>query len=308
MNEDNAIGPTTRARRDQSVDAGLSFLVSTQEPSGSWDLSCRVDGSEPTTANGLFSTTAVLLAVGQLLPEDTVQRAIDFIISCRNPSGNWFFDASLGVPDDADDTACALAAVARFRPAAISASDVDYLLEYWRGPDGPFRTWHPASDEIAEFWSFPSTDDAIVNCNVILALTELGFTCPREMLVAVEDLVRATTSTRYYCGVAPIAHAAARVGVLDALNDDVRILQPTESWNSLQLSNWMSARPAEAPNFTSHLLAFQQSDGGWPDDDWCTGNIVPPTVWGSRSASTAFALEALVGMTLVNQRSESSRA
>ena len=288
----------------KSVDAGLAFLVDSALPSGSWDMTCRVEGTDPASAHGLFSTSAVLLSVGDWLPRDVVTRATDFLQSCRNESGHWFFDAELGVPDDADDTACSLAALARYCPDATSAADVDLLLSYWRTPSGPFRTWHPSSDALAEFWSFASTDDAIVNCNVLFALTALGFTPTSDMVNSVTALLRETTSTRYYCGLSPIFYASARVGLATELNESLQRRRPTPDWNSLQTSNWMCARPEAARDVVAQLIHLQSDDGGWADDEWCTGNIVPPTVWGSRAASTAFAIEAL----LVSERDRVSRA
>ena len=105
MNANSGSGVPAAAWRE-NLERGRSFLIASQLPSGSWDMTCRVEGSAPAPANGLFSTTAVLLSVGQLLPDEVVQRALDFVISCRNPSGNWFFDVALDIPDDADDTAC----------------------------------------------------------------------------------------------------------------------------------------------------------------------------------------------------------
>jgi hypothetical protein len=128
------------------------------------------------------------------------------------------------------------------------------------------------------------------------------------MVRATQLLLSTTTSTRYYCGLSPIIHAAARVGLLSHVTEELRAIQPDSSWTSLQLSNWLSARPDPEPGFVSNLTGLQSDDGAWPDDDWCTGNIVPPTVWGSRAASTAFALEALVGMITYTHSTEPSNA
>jgi hypothetical protein len=270
---------------------GIAALEDSQFPDGSWPLLKAVDGSETSPASGLFSTAGVLLAVGRQLNPVAVQRAVDYLLSCRETSGQWCFDSTLGVPCDADDTACALACLALFRPEAVTENDVEILQRYWRAPEGPFQSWDPNAAE--EFWADEQTDDAVVNCNVLIALKALGASPDARLRAAVVALVAQRPTSRYYNGPAPVLFAAHRADLGLPKGSPLARLTPKPEWDALQRAYWLSTQEVRHPGQVAALLRDQKTTGLWPYCDWCTGTFAVPTSWGSESVTTAFVLDAL---------------
>lgn len=275
----------------EAIARGVAALEKSQFPDGSWPLLKVVDGSETSPASGLFSTAGVLLAVGGQLNPVAVQRAVDYLLSCRDASGQWCFDSTLGVPCDADDTACALACLALFRSEAATENDIDILQRYWRAPEGPFQSWDP--DAAEEFWADEQTDDAVVNCNVLIALKALGASPEARVMAAVVALVAQRPTSRYYNGPAPVLFAAHRADLGLPKGSPLARLAPKPEWDALQRACWLSTRDSRHPSQVAALLREQKTTGLWPYCDWCTGAFAVPTSWGSESVTTAFALDAL---------------
>ena len=100
---------------DARLAAGISALAVMQHPDGSFPLQQWGKRSWARECSPLFSSIAVVLAVGDFLPRDTVSRAVEFVLRCRQEDHLWVFDPRLRLPSDADCTACALAMTARYK-------------------------------------------------------------------------------------------------------------------------------------------------------------------------------------------------
>lgn len=150
----------------EAISAGIAALVRMQGADGSfpllygevrrWVRSCPA-----------FSTAYIMLGAGGLLPADNIARAVAYIRGRRRSDGLWEFDPSWrDSTPDADTTSCSLAALALRGDGADAAGGADLLRSFWRSGGGPFQTWKATTGPR----SMPSTDDPVVNCNVLLAL------------------------------------------------------------------------------------------------------------------------------------------
>jgi hypothetical protein len=259
-----------------------------QQGDGSFPLFQRSEQTAWRRCGSLFSTVSVLLAAGSLMSEGVRTRAVDFVYRNRRHDGLWEFDPTFGIPPDADDTACALTVAARHDCARVNASDADLLRSFWRADGGPFQTWRGDKS-----WSGRDRDDAVVNCNVVLALHELGATASAQETKAVIDLIRASEAgCRYYYSPTTIAYAARRAGLSLAALPASLAARPS-SKDLLPTAQWLSLSRRWDEDAVERVLAGQAPDGSWPIEAWFTGVATPRPVWGSQAISTALCLEAL---------------
>ena len=273
-----------------SLQKGITALVSMQQTDGSFPVLQRIPGNPWHTCHPLFSTLSVLLAADTLLPGKVLSKAVTFVQHCRRNDGTWEFDPDFGIPADADDTACALAVLARYDKTLVAPTDAAVLRSFWRPDGGPFQTWQAKEGE----WYTRDHDDAVVNCNVLLALRELGIPASTEEINAVVHLTQKTKiRTRYYCSPTTIAYAACRAGLpLDHLPARL-VARPKRKNTILPTAQWLSIVRQWDEGAVAHLLAAQIKDGHWPTEAWFTGIANPTPVWGSAAISTALCLEAL---------------
>jgi hypothetical protein len=278
----------TYARARPALELGLSALQSMQQGDGSFPLFQRSEQTAWRACGPLFSTLSVLLAAGSLMSESVRTRAVDFVYRNRRRDGLWEFDPTFGIPPDADDTACALTVAARHDRARVNVSDAVLLRSFWRADGGPFQTWRGDKS-----WSGRDRDDAVVNCNVLLALQELGAPASAHETKAVVDLIRASEAgCRYYCSPTTIAYAARRAGVTLAALPASLAARPS-SKGLLPTAQWLSLCLRWDEDAVERVLAAQAADGSWPIEPWFTGAGKPRPVWGSPTISTALCLEAL---------------
>jgi hypothetical protein len=277
------------AQAKTSLQRGISKLASMQQPDGGFPVYRRAGGRRWHDCHALFSTLTVLLATGDLLPESALARAVNFVLHCRRSDGTWEFDRSLGIPADSDDTACALAVLARYGTGLVDAADASLLRSFWLPDGGPFQTWNSGGE-----WASRQRDDAVVNCNVILALRALGSPPGDDEVGAVVELIRRSEGgCRYYCSPVTITYAASRAGVpLDMLPSGL-FKRPAAGKTVLPTAQWLSFSQRWDQAAVGHLLAAQGPDGEWATEPWFTGAGRPVPVWGSPAVSTALCIEAL---------------
>lgn len=278
----------TDAKTSTALRRGVAALLATQLDDGSFPFQVIERNGNSSDCHPLFSTVNVLLSMGDHLPPVVVEKAMRFVLSCQQADGMWSFDPSLEIPADADDTACAIACIARFKPDACAPADAGLLRSYWRHDGGPFRTWH--SDDLV--WTGRDRDDMVVNANVIFALKALGAPATAEEIASVMLLASASTGrTRYYVSPATVAYAVVRAGIsLDCLPVSTRMPSLTEE-DPLALAQWICASGASDSKSIRAVLEAQNLDGTWPAAPWCTDNVRD---WGSSALTTAFCLEALM--------------
>jgi hypothetical protein len=277
---------STAARAATARDRALAALASQQGPQGDFPFFVLHPGGER-PAHGLFSTVTVLLAAGPQLPLQCRERALDFVLACRRADGMWHYDPSLPIPADADDTACALAALARLRPSSCRRADAALLRSYWRPDGGPFKTWHSGE----EMWSSRERDDAVVNANVLLALDALGAQPLEPERLAVAELVsRSAQRTRYYGSPWTVAYTALRAGVPAQSVPAAQRQRPARSHGCLALAQWLCTWEAGDSEALAMLMDAQRADGSWPAETWCTDNEQD---WGCSAIVTALCTQAL---------------
>ena len=272
---------------DAAVQRGVKSLQALQERDGSFPFLELDREGGPRECHRLFSTTAVLLACGTLLPATCTAQAIDYVLSCRRDDGMWHFDPSLPIPADADDTACALACTAIFRRGAITRDDAALLRSYWRPDGGPFRTWH--GDDPA--WLGRERDDPVVNANVLFALRVLDANPTLPEVAGITRFISAHRErARYYVAPVSIAYAAVRAGIARRDLSSIARARPPGDAGALVHAQWLCSLPDPDPRAGDHLRSLQRHDGSWPAEPWCTDNA---RAWGSAAVSTALCVEAL---------------
>jgi hypothetical protein len=197
-----------------------------------------------------------------------------------------------------DDTACAIAVLARHGERDVGSHDAALLRSFWRADGGPFQTWRGTG-----VWSERDRDDAVVNCNVLHALARIGAPGTSAEIAAVQSLIRQSTGgCRYYCSPTTIAYAARRAGLpLDGLSAAI-VACPGPGNEVLPSAQWLSTVRRWDSEAIARVLAAQSQDGTWPTEHWFTGAGDPIPVWGSRGISTALCVEAL-DVALASRRS-----
>jgi hypothetical protein len=281
----------------RAVQEGTAALLAQQRADGSFGCLQREPDGSWQACHPLFSTLTVLLAVGLLLPAAALARATDFVRRSRRPDGYWEFDPALGIPADADDTACALAVLARYGGAGVSAEDAVLLRSFWRAADGPFQTWRGDG-----MWSKRDRDDAVVNCNVLAALAWLGAQPTGLERAAVGRLLHAgTEGTRYYRWPQTVSYAARRAGIPAAELPAPLIAKPAVEAAVLPAAQWLSAFPSWEVGLIGSVLAGQQPDGTWAAESWFIAQ--GRRSWESVAITTALCVEALQA-TLAAQAAE----
>jgi hypothetical protein len=273
--------------REASIAAGVSALVAMQRRDGSFPLLHWGKRSWARECFPLFSTIAVILAAGALLPQNALARAVEFVLQCRRPDGLWDFDPKLGLPPDSDCTACALAIIARHGSEAPDASEVTCLRSFWRHPNGPFTTWAADGE-----WGERERDDAVVNCNILFALTALGARPSARERSAVASLVgQSTAGCRYYCSASTIAYSAVRAGL--AAQDLPSSLTTRPSLGGvLPMAQWLSTTASPDGDAVDFILSRQAADGRWRREEWL--GRPGHGRWGSDAVSTALCIEGLI--------------
>lgn len=248
--------------------------------------------------NALFSTCEVLLAIRSSLPKTVVKRALKFIESQKQANGHWNWDITFGIPDDADDTCCAIAVLNGANN--IQLKDVStcnkVITSYWDEKYKKFRTWQ--SNDVP--WCNSDRFDVVVNCNSILAMRILRHSQLDYCVHYVQRMVDSTemNRSRYYFSVFSVFYAAFRAGLnikierLEAhIKGQINTMNALELAQSLIVIQKYSSDKQLISNLTRRLWKFQEDDCTWPSCPWCDGeNLLP---WGSKAVTTAISIRAL---------------
>lgn len=281
--------PVTDERLAAALASGLDALIALQQPDGSFPLQKWSSRMAPQACHALFGTACVLLAAGRLLPAASADRAVAYVRRQRGNNGFWNFDPAEGIPDDSDDTACALAVLARHGALERDpALEIALLRGFWRSDGGPFATWR--CDE--QPWTLRDRDDAVVNCNVALALQELGAKLSDDEENAIRARIRLDSDgSRYYCSPATILYAAARVGMQSAVPVQA-CAKPRDGL--ISIAQWITAHDGQRHSeLLKQLLGAQGRDGSWPREPWFQAVGASKPRWGSPAVSTALCVQAI---------------
>lgn len=301
--------------RDDSLRRAVAFLEARQLATGEVPVCAggRPDPSVFPTALAAHALSFTPLAAG------VRARCLDFLASEMERHGVWrhwprTHPMHATLPPDADDTACASAAlVAAGRTIPANRE----LLFANRDRRGLFRTWILTRRELRHplvLWFFfrrtsakPFDVDAVVNANVIHYLGAIP-----EVIAHLIDVLRERRESQcdkwyenpfavwYFVSRALHAHAPEAGELIER---NMRNVAPRnvldEALRIAALRYWNRAASIDA------LLAMQLPSGGWPAGALYHGGRKrrrdgtfdaphPDTPqWGSEELTTAFAIEAL---------------
>lgn len=228
-----------------------------------------------------------------------------YLQETHEADGSWCFDPhGHRWPPDADDTACALAALAGLGEATSTAI-LDRIVDEQPGSDGlirPWLVWHPGAGERLD----GNAPDSIVTANVLYAATRTGHD-GGSLLGVLEDHVRDRglegLTTVYYDSLPIRSYYLARALMPLSLHGPTlqlvrRFLADLEP-NGLNVVDAAAALAAAAllgveaavRRLLETVVATQRWNGKWPKAKWF---VSPPGgVWRSSAFSTALGVEAL---------------
>ncbi len=302
-----------------SIEYGLDFLRQTQARDGSfvgW-ASRQPDNFTHIQYRPTIFFTALIAQALHTVPttQSITQSATEALTSQRSPQWTWnywrrdrrtFYTEPY--PDDLDDTACALAAVALHQPQLLDgdvlARVAQTLIQTEDSPGGPYRTWLVGADS-ADTWQ---DVDVAVNANIAFLFKQLNITTPGLEDYLIKRIQTNKLTSRYYCGSAPTVYFLARACRPDSqlarhisynLRQYLKVTTPVRT--ALECALLLSS--AQRLNVSSRMwqslrmqiLSSQATDGGWPAASLYIEPQVDgcPRYAGSRALTTAFALEAL---------------
>jgi hypothetical protein len=307
----------------KAIENGLLFLEKTQHFSGEWatlespyiDLRDSVE-----VKNSPYLTSFVVHALQTLTKRSQISvmqfRASQFLISQRKESGAWNYFGlhQTLVPDDLDDTCCAIAALIESNQLATSLFSLFFLiLQNEHAPGGPYYTWLGVND-LPEMSSFMRDLDPLINANIIFCFSLLQLELPGAIIYlkklvlqadwkknlsrygvpdSVNFLLYCVSRAVYFCpALAPIKPILLNY----LLNELPSVDQHPSAFNlaciAASLFNCDADNTLVKP-YLDRLLLQQALSGEWPA--WAAWYYRKPssTYCGSPALTTALALEAI---------------
>ncbi len=297
-----------------AIQKGLNYLRQTQRASGEF-ATYMAERPDMVGAKALpksvYVTTFVIHALSCLptspLIDRLQQRAGAFLQQEQADNGAWNYNGQgqWSVPDDLDDTCCAVAALGQLghRPA------FSFYALLWQNevvPGGPYYTWLGINDPANEH-PFAREVDALVNANILFCAGLLNLSLPGTVDYLRQVIQEETYQAQSVYCLSPhfLIYTLSRAyadGPVSALTPAMPTMQdyiltqlpPPQAepvaFNlaclAASLLNLRAPLPQVEPYLTV-LLASQQSDGHWPTWAAYVHNNGAPAL------TTALALEAL---------------
>lgn len=330
---------TLRTRAQAALAHGLAFLEKAQLATGEFRVftSLQPDMADPGTPDPAVFPTALALHCLNPVPgtEAIRAKAAQFLHTQRDRNGLWRHwqrehPLFATLPADADDTACASAALADMpdmtRTLLLANRDRQGRFLTWFVPDLRWRGCCHASATLpllrhplvlAMFFrktsAAPGDVDAGVNANVLCALGRFdGHEAVVDYLLGVLREGREADADKWYDNPFVLWYLFARA--LVPLNGDAapllltRMAQATPRTpleQALAIATRITCGSMPEDQSVSALIDAQSADGSWPRAavyfggrerrrDGTLAPAHPDTPrWGSEELTTAFALEAL---------------
>ena len=301
----------------KAINKAVRYLHQIQQPAGDFQTMSSpnkdMQDAKP-YPKSVYVTTFVLHALAQLRPSPLIkeiqERAINFLLREQEDNGAWNYEGrdNHKLPNDLDNTACAIAALAQLD----QKPELSFYALLWQSesaPGGPYYTWLDINDR--EDDPRARNVDALVNANILFCCGLLDLSLPKTVYY-LEQVIRAeaydseslfTFSPHFLIYTLSRAYADGGVRMLDTamsiMQDYVLSKLPPPHLESsifnlaclaVSLHNMkmptILLRPYLVP-----LLTSQQADGSWSVAAAYAGYA--PNFDGSSALTTALAIEAL---------------
>lgn len=204
----------------------LSLIRNSQNADGSFDSELFSGDSKVGTSRNTFTTSLILNCLSALQPtrgteeegilDCIVRDSVDFLLREKSPSWSWNYwrrdgDGMAGdpCPDDLDDTATALSAIASHRPDLITGETLAHVTRALTLSEdrvgGPYHTWIIDRKRDGRWHDV----DVVVNANIASFLGSQGVRLPRLIAFTESCIEHAEFPSKYYEPLAA-AYAVAR--------------------------------------------------------------------------------------------------
>jgi len=302
-------------RVEQAIAAGRQFLASQQRSDGGFDgVATATTGIRANTRihPTIFFTALIAQACHEIPGAETIkQAACAYLLRHKSEVWSWNYwqrdidsTAFQQYPDDLDDTACALSAIAYHDPSQLNGTVLGHigrqLVSSEVAVGGPYQTWL-VSPSLLPTWH---DIDVAVNANIAGLLNQVDVMPPGLETYLQQAIERNRLKSSYYIGVIPTLYFMARSGdhaYRPALAKRIgRELQHTKVRTPLMTALLLTAgcrtgHPASKLASLAARLLKLQTDTHWPADALY---VEPPVkgisyVAGSAALTTAFVCEAL---------------
>lgn len=297
-------------------------LRAMQQKDGSFSSICvQESGENPEMHRTTFFTSLLLSSICQSSIHRTgntlkmlAQRAASLLESQRNIQGSYNYWArnsreysSSPLPDDLDDTCCALSALLRYNPKVVTpkvlASMVKLLRVSQVHDGGPYFTWIVSAAKRTQWKDV----DIAVNANVACFLKLNGVVLPPLERFVERKIAARSFSSPYYESEYPVMYflsqtaSGTRAQVI--AEEIVRRRSAEGIWGNplhtalamCSLLNCGSQSAGELQPAIRFLLSQQEPDGGWKEYPFGVEKIENKKKYYSscRALTTALCLEAL---------------
>jgi hypothetical protein len=276
------------------TDAAIAQLVRLQQPNGSF-LSHSSVSPDPFIATAEYTTTfftsCVLLALAPLCQRNKkidalCERAVDFLIAEKGSHWTWNYWSRVSrealhtpYPDDLDDTALALAAIATLRPKALTgaglASVTKVLMALEVTPGGPYTTWLMPTTAPAVWRDV----DVAVNANIAFFLATQDVYLDGLYGFLTASLKKKQLESRYYPSAYPLYYFLSRVlkgDELTCISDEIlKERNASGYWDNplntalASLALVASGYPPEKLEAAQEYLTKSFSAGAWVTYGFC---------------------------------------
>lgn len=316
---------TLHHRIRATIDTGFESLKHTQEPDGSFRGTARLGTGQETSSETVFTTALILNALGLVTHHPALRHIADdmcipftqaatFIQHHQTSIGSWnyWLPEATGkqlfpCPNDIDDTVLALAAIKLHDPAWFDGTQTAKLAKMLtsieRGEGGPYNTW------LVDYHHDTRWDDCdiAVNANIAYLLHILDISLPNLDTWFATAIAERSLTSKYYFSPITILYFISRSHTSSYHDQAVQYIhelqQPDNTWGSplvtaLALTALYNFGEDISLYHTSinYLLATQNEDGLWPQEDLYVEYHTSDGVWhhGSPSLTTACCLETLI--------------
>lgn len=307
----------------------IEYIARAQAKDGSFSSRSFFDikkqsGAQVRTSTFHASLIALALAEYRTIPEARAiaLRALRFLTRERSPEWTWNYWHSrspewrdIRVPDDLDDTALALAAIAAWRPEAIGGRALARITKTLIGAEtatgGPYNTWL-----VSGYRGTPWEDtDLGVNANIGRFLTAKDISLPGLNAYIEQAIAKREYRSKYYGPIA-LMYAVSAWCQGPMTKTLIAHLAKAKPANVLMSALAASAllRLGERPARVKHLIAAikkaQRKDGSWPAEAFFVEQIIGkrPLYSGSEALTAAYCLEALALFDRARTRESEERA